>query len=776
MKSLVSKFLLSICLFGVVAVRAQTYTQTIKGRIIDSESRQAVVGATVMVTSMQPAKGVTTDVEGYFRLSGVPVGRHSLRISSVGYDENVIQELVVGSGKEVELSIQLSESLRLLEEVKVKAQKEHGTPLNDMASVSARSFSVEQTKRYAAAINDPARMALSFAGVASNSDDSNALIIRGNSPKGVLWRMEGVEIPNPNHFAEEGATGGGISALSINVLSNSDFFTSAFPAEYGNATSGVFDLKMRKGNSEKREYAMQLGVMGLDVAAEGPIGRKKGASYLANYRYSTLAILEKLGFSPAGDATPLFQDGAFKLHFPIRQKATLSVWGMGGLSKQIRNRTLSTDAFHSDRGVVGLKYVHLINERTFAEFIASWAAFRSTYEYNRTDRVDWESQNYTNTALRFSALLHHKFNAQHSLRTGLIMSNLGYNLFDIDVFGNNRRVLIDQAGDTQLIQAYAQWKYRISNNLTLNAGAHLMRLRLNNNTSLEPRLGIRWQAKPQHAFTGGLGVHSRTEAISMYLAQVRVSDTRTEAINRNLKLMRSVHWVGGYEFRPNSAWRLQTELYFQQHTNVPIGPVATQNVFLQTESLLNLMEGYVADSLVSAGTGRNYGIELTVERFLTNVIYLLSTTSLYEAKYTPRDGLERDSRFNGNFVQNVLAGKEWKLGKKKSNVLAFNIRALWAGGNRYVPIDLPASIKAGRTIRNFKAAYTEQLPNYFRLDTRLSYTKNKKRSTSTVSLDIQNVSNRLNLYQPFYDNGSKTIRFDSQMGLIPVLNWRLEFW
>jgi hypothetical protein len=754
---------------------AQQFTQTIKGRITDAESRQPIVGATVLVLGMQSIKGATTDTKGYFKLSEVPVGRHSIKISSVGYDENLIQELVVGSGKEVELSIQLNESLQQLAEVNVKSQKEYGAALNEMASVSARSFSVEQAKRYAAAINDPARMALSFAGVASNSDDSNALIIRGNSPKGVLWRMEGVEIPNPNHFGEEGSTGGGISALSVNVLANSDFFTSAFPAEYGNATSGVFDLKLRKGNNEKREYAMQLGVMGLDVAAEGPLGKKGGASYLANYRYSTLAILSGLGINPAGDATPEFQDGAFKLHFPIKQKAMLSVWGMGGLSRQIRRRVLSTDAFHSDRGVLGLNYVHFINERTYTEVIASWAAFRTTYEYNRTDRIDWEKNNYTNQAYRLSGMIHHKINARHALRTGLIMSNLSYKLYDIDVLANTSRERINQRGYTQLWQAYGQWKYRVSPAFTLNLGTHLLGLRLNRSTSIEPRLGLRWQVAPRHALTGGVGIHSRTEAISMYLAQVRVSDTRTEAVNRQLKLMKSLHSVLGYEYRPAGTWRLQVEGYYQHHYQVPIGPTGTKSAFLRTESLLNLMDGYVTDSLVSDGKGRNYGVELTVERFLTRGVYLLATTSLYQAKYTARDGVERNSRFNGNFVQNVLAGKEWKVGRKQSNLLALNLRGLWAGGNRYIPIDLAASRKAGRTIRNYTAAYSEQLPAYFRLDTRISFTKNRKRSTSTVSIDVQNLTNRANFYQPLYDNATKSIRFDTQMGLIPILNWRLEF-
>ncbi|MEL7428308.1 MAG: carboxypeptidase-like regulatory domain-containing protein, partial [Bacteroidota bacterium] len=291
-------------------------TQTIKGTIIDQASEEPIIAANILLLNLEPVIGTATELDGSFRLEKVPVGRHSLRISCLGYEDAFIHELEVGSGKEVVLQIKLTESLVTMEEVVVKAERLNGTPNNDMASVSARSFSVEQTKRYAAAVNDPARMALSFAGVSTRDDEGNEIVIRGNSPRGLLWRMEGVEIPTPNHFSDQGASGGGISALSVNMLANSDFLVSAFPAEYGNAMSGVFDLKLRNGNNEKREYALQAGFLGLDLAAEGPIGPKGGASYLANYRYSTLSILGRLGVFDITDGESVFQDAAFKVQVP----------------------------------------------------------------------------------------------------------------------------------------------------------------------------------------------------------------------------------------------------------------------------------------------------------------------------------------------------------------------------------------------------------------------------------------------------------------------------
>lgn len=437
--------LLTICSFGFNLI-AQPLTQTIKGKVVDIETRQPLIGANVTVVSTNPQKGSSTDTEGNFKITEIPVGRHALKITFLGYENGLVQELVVGTGKEIDLTIRLTESLQQLDAVTIKASTQQGTALNDMATVSARSFSVEQVKRYAAAINDPARMALTYAGVAGNSEQSNALIIRGNSPKGVLWRMEGVEIPNPNHFAEEGATGGGISALSVNVLSNSDFFTGAFPAEYGNATSGVFDLKLRKGNQDKREYAVQVGVMGADIAAEGPFSQKNKASYLVNYRYSSLELLKRIGIKIAGDATPDFQDAAFKLHVPVGKIGALSLWGMGGLSRQIQQRTTQNDAFHSNRAVVGLNYTHFITNKSFLDASLSWAASQQTYDASQLKRVYIREENFTNQAYRLSVQFNHKFNPQHSLRIGGIVSNLHFDLLDKTLDGTKTSIFLDQKG------------------------------------------------------------------------------------------------------------------------------------------------------------------------------------------------------------------------------------------------------------------------------------------------------------------------------------------
>lgn len=240
----------------------------------------------------EPLRGTTADIHGNFRFEAVSVGRRNFKVIHLGYQPLTISEVMVGSGKEIVLNIKLEESPLVLNEVIVRPNSTKDRPVNKMAIVSARTFSVEETSRYAGGMDDPARLASAFAGVSTTQTTSNAIIIRGNSPRGVLWRFEGVDIPAAFHFPNvDFIGGGGFTVLSNQMLRNSDFFTGAFPAEYGNALSGVFDIRMRTGNSEKREYTAQINMLGSDVSAEGPFKKGCSSTYLFNYRYSTLGLV-----------------------------------------------------------------------------------------------------------------------------------------------------------------------------------------------------------------------------------------------------------------------------------------------------------------------------------------------------------------------------------------------------------------------------------------------------------------------------------------------------
>ncbi len=312
---------------------AQQFTNTIKGKVIDKDSRQPLIGVNILLLNSNPLRSANTDENGDFKIENVPVGRQSLKFSYVGYDDAVVSEILVVSAKELLLNMEMQEKVTNMKDVQIIAQKDKSKANNDFAPISARSFSAEEMNRYAGTQNDPARMAQSFAGVVTANDENNQIVVRGNSPRGLLWRMEGVEIPNPNHFAgSEGSTGGGVSILSSNMLTNTDFYSGAFAAEYGNALSGVFDVNFRKGNTEKWEFTLKAGVLGAEANIEGPFSKKYKGSYHINYRYSTLDLFALMGFDIGGSVTPKYQDVNFNFYFPTKKAGSFTLFGIGGIS------------------------------------------------------------------------------------------------------------------------------------------------------------------------------------------------------------------------------------------------------------------------------------------------------------------------------------------------------------------------------------------------------------------------------------------------------------
>lgn len=776
MKQVLFFLFLNCCL--IPHLHGQQLSQTVRGQVVDAESRMPLIGANVVIIGTDPLQGSATDTEGYFRIEKVPVGRHNLRISYLGYEDAWIHELLVGAGKEIVLNIELTESVLLAEGITITAEADKGDALNDMAVVSARMFTVEETKRYAASVNDPARMAMNFAGVAANTDLQNDIVIRGNSPRGLLWRIEGIEVPNPNHFASTGSSGGGISILSANMLANSDFFTGAFPAEYGNALSGVFDIKLRNGNNEKREYALQAGILGLDFAFEGPFSKEYNGSYLVNYRYSTLAAFDLLGIDVVGDAVPKFQDLSFKLKLPTKKLGSFSIWGLGGKSSQAETTNDYRYNFLSDMGALGVNHVLFLDKKTYLESVISFSASRSSYVEDQFDDPSLPElvyqDNLVNRSFRVSTLFNRKFNAKNTLRTGVIFSQLGFNLFSEGEDGGEIKRYIDNQGSSQLYQSYAQWKHRFNEKLTLNTGLHYTFLGISQQQSLEPRLGLRWQFTPKQSLNIGYGVHSRIHDMTIYFAQRFVGD-RFYQINKNLALTKANHYVIGYDNMLSKDLHLKVEVYYQQLKNAPISPDFYDDPEKRVLSGLNATNGFTTDSLVSEGTGRNYGLEITFEKFFTNNYYFLLTTSLFESKYDDRDDIERNTRFNNRYIFNVLGGKEFKVGKDKNNLIGLNMKGVLVGGNRYVPANVPASIAEQRAIYEWDQAFEPKVDDYFRIDFRLSYRKNKNKHATIISLDIQNLTNRENIYTQYFDEDDLRVETITQLGLLPVLNYRLEF-
>lgn len=765
-------FFVLVVLF-VYPAFSQQLTQTIRGTITESSLQTPVTGATVTVGQ----KSVITDDKGNFKIIGLNIGTYLVRVSHISFEELQLDNIAVNSGKETVLVLPLQMKVRKEAEIVVMGNSRKNKPLNELSVVSSRAFTVEETRRYAAAVNDPLRMATAFPGVANTSDGQNNISIRGNAPTGLLWKMEGVDIPNPNHFGMAGSAGGGISILSAQLLSNSDFVTGAFAAEYGNALSGVFDLRLRKGNNEKTEFTAEAGVLGLNLAAEGPLAAFYKGSYLVNYRYSTLSLLGKMGLE-IGEASTDFQDLSYNISLPTARIGNFTLFGFNGLSSQVQDPEFDESNWESD----GDRYSGKFKSNTFMNGIThnvslnNKMSLRSALSYSkalqRYDEVYAELDKTLTNSYRdnnvtskwaLNSTLNYKIDNQQLIRAGFILSSVNYNYFQRSRENITEPVeeKINVKGHTQTAQAFAQWQYRLTNDISVNSGFHFLHLFLNNTSSVDPRASVKWDIDQKNAVSFGYGLHSQVQGMGVYFTK--------ESNNKNLDFTKAHHFVLSYSRSLQKNLRFKTELYYQHLFDLPVSDSDTS-----TFSTANIEGGYVAKGLINQGKGRNYGIELSLEKYFNNSYYYMLNTSLYQSKYTALDGIERNTAFNGGHTVNIIAGKDF-VSQNNRKVFGVNIKTVYSGGLRTTPVDMEASQAKGYNVYVEEQAFSLQNPAYFRADIRLSMKWNKRHSTSTLSLDIQNVTNRQNIYTRIYDAFTGEMRDIYQSGLIPVLNYKVEF-
>jgi hypothetical protein len=778
--------LLSLVLVTISSItNAQIPAQTIKGTVVDKSTQAPLPGAAVILLNTSPLLGSTTDVNGKFRIERVPVGRYDVKASYIGYEPGIIRELLVGSGKEVVIDFEMQELARQLVAVEIKATNNKQKAINPMATVSARQLSVEESSRYAGGFDDPARLASAFAGVAS-SMASNGIVVRGNAPKGLLWKLEGVEIATPSHFSNVTTLGGGgITALSSQMLANSDFYTGAFPAEYGNAVSGVFDIKLRNGNSDRREQTIKLSTIGIDLASEGPFVKGKNASYLFNYRYSTFSLIAPLLPEDAGGIS--YQDFSFKTCFSLRKAGTLSFWGLA--STDVSGAKAEKDSllwkYDQDRedqknrssvGAAGVSHKIILSKKSFLNSSLSASGYGMIWKIDRfnneTIMQPLQDIDFTNWKYSFSTNLSHKFNSRHTLKAGFNIDRLNYNIgiSHADTPGEPMLTIVDEKGHSYLMQTFVQSKINLSDLLSINAGFHSQYFALNNHGTIEPRAGLRWEFRPGKAISFGYGNHSQLEMLNFYLVQQQTENGIIKP-NKELNFSRANHFVAAYDLAIGKHMRFKAEAYYQNLYKVPVIPNSSF-------SMLNLEnEWFLTDTLLNTGKGKNFGIDLTMERFLSDGYYFLVTSSVFDSKYTGGDSKWRNTRYNGHFVTNLLYGKEWNINRSNGNknILSANGRITFMGGNRISPVDKLATLAKGEVVYDETRAFEDKKPNVFYADLTISYTINHRKYAGTWSVQLMNVTGTKEFYGYRYNQLNRTIDKQEEVTMIPNISYKIEF-
>lgn len=785
------KILLTVMAFGMYFIsnsQLTNLTQTIRGTVTDEQSGNVLSGITVSLEGDNSRSGIT-DSSGSFSIYNIPVGRQTIRVSSAGYEETLMRNIEVTSSKEVVLDIRLRERIVKLDEVVIKAGRSKDRALNDAALVSARQFSVDEAVRYSGTRNDPSRMAQNFAGVSGSNDARNDIVIRGNSPAGVLWRMDGIDIPNPNHYSTLGSTGGPVTILNTNTLKNSDFITSAFPAQYGNALAGVFDLRMRNGNDSKYEFLGQMGFNGFEFGAEGPLSKETKSSFLVDYRYSLIAVVQKAGLDVGtGAATPYYQDLNFKINMPTKKAGTFSLFGLGGESHiqfsaidkdnlySTNDGSLRDRNFKSMTGVTGLSHTYFFNKNTSGKLVLAVSGLYSKYEETFYNNPKPENTAFykKNVQLKYSVgyTINSKINKQNQVTAGVVADIIRLKLMNEYIPDGDSvlRTLFDTKRNVTLLRGFVNYSHRFTGKLSTNLGVYSQLFTLNNSYAAEPRFNIKYQFKPDQSVSFGAGMHSQTQPLEVYFYESAISGGQTVLTNKELGFVKSVHTVIGYDVNFSKHMRLKAEVYGQYIYDAAVEMNATSFSMLNSGA-----DFYFPDKkdLVNNGKGKNYGVELTLERFLNKGFYFLITSSVFQSKYRGSDNVWRNTAFNSNFALNFLAGKEIQLNKKSS--VGVDTRFTWAGGQRYTPFDVTASEAAGYVVFRENEAYSLQHPDYMRLDLKFSYTRNGRKTTQKWYIDLQNLTNQDNIYIRTLNPKDGSTGVINQIGFFPNINYQVTF-
>lgn len=787
MKSL---FFSLIILLGLPALgHAQSQTQNVRGTIIDLDNLQAITGVAVRIEGL--SLGAYSDSTGAFLIKNVPLGRHVVSASIISHQPYTSEPFIVRSAKESILAIEMVEGEYTIEGITIEVEN-YSTD-----DPGLKRIDIENSEYKAGAIADPGRILAAEPGVVAPQDNNSDIVIRGNSPAGLLWRLEGIDIPNPNHFARKGSSGGGITVFSAQLLSESSFSTGAFAADYGNAISGVMDMRFRKGNSFERDYRFKLGLLGIDLAAEGPLGNG-GASYLVNYRYSTLGILNDLGFRLVGPRVDNnFQDLSFNLFFPT-ENGSLTFFGIGGLSSEVwdvdttnlfgssPNLRTTTD-FLTNMGALGMTYTRTLNNKSYLRFALAAVGSQvvddddtldvsslnpnvafTTAQLNALPSVALDRETYNDSRISTHLFYNNKLSKELNLRVGAMFSQIQFGFQDsiLNFNTGNLKSRISGEGSSQLLQAYGRLRWQPNNRLTLNVGLHSMYFALNGSSSLEPRLSANYILSSSDQVSFSYGLHSQVFPLGNYFRSINGN-----LVNRDLALVKAHHLVLSYGHSFSKSLRLRAEAYYQSLFNLPV-----ENDPNSSYMLLNEREGYALQALVSEGRGRNYGLDLSLQQNFARGTFLLLTGSLYESQYmTLTPDRWYNTRFNGNYSGSFALGREWNFKEGKST-FQISARGIVNGGLRQSPLDAAASAKAGYFVPIHDQAWEERVGTYYRLDLRVAYRINSERVSHLISLDVQNATNHLNAREPSYTYANNSLVNDrTQSGLTPIISYQIDF-
>ena len=799
-KSFLRRLVMLVAVMAGVLLPQSVVAQTIKGSVTDAITGEALIGAAVKVAELKDAGGIT-NIDGEFSITITQPGRYTIETSYMGYEPSVLKEVLVAGAKDVVLDITLRESSTDMNEVVIKPRVNKESTVNPTALVGGMMLSMEEASRYAGGYNDPARLVTAFAGVAGQGD-GNGISVHGNAPQFMQYRLEGVEIFSPNHFADLYSAGFGmVSALNSNVITNSDFFVSTFNSSYNNALSGVFDVRMRAGNNSKFENGVQVGSVGIEWTSEGPISKKNNSSFIFNYRYGFSTIARKLKLIDTYGSQYDFQDLSFKLNFPTKKAGTFSAFALGFIDKSW-DVELDIEDIHSIYDASdqeGSLYNALLGASHKIHFDNKWT-WRTTAAYNmqhnKVDMEYWglnfdanhkpigfEGKDYPFSYLKqnedravFNTELSKQVTPRWLLQLG---GEYSHRFFDLN-FRTAENVYEPVSptpyyatkDNTGLASIFWSNLWKPTDNLSFNIGLSGSYFLLSKDFSIEPRASMKWEPGKRHSISLGYGLHSMIEKLDAYFFR----NADGTMANKDLGLSKAHHLLTTYMYKFTDNLNLRFNAYYQYGFDTPVG--INGSTFCTVNRLFN----YIEEPLVNEGNTRNYGADITLEHYMSRGFYGQVNGSLFKSEYRGLDKKWRNQLYDRGYMVKVLGGKEWMIGKRKQDVFNVSVKYTLQGGLRHTPIDvdaMKANVAAGiindQPIYKEDEAMTLQFDPTSILDLTVSYKINRKNVGHTIAFEGVNILQHETPYAVHYDLGTGQLRVDKSGISLPNIYYRIDF-
>jgi len=789
----------------LLPVISQTLSaQTLRGTVTDAVTGEPLAGATVIITELSN-KWAVADDNGAYRIDVTPSGRYTIEASFIGYEPSIMKEVLIAGSKEIIADIALRENSNELAEAIVKPRVNKMATVNPTALVGGVMLSMEEATRFAGGYNDPARLVSSFAGISASSN-GNGVSVHGNAPQMMQYRIEGVEVFTPNHYNDFYEAGFGmVSALNANVIGNSDFMVSTFNANYSNSLSGVFDVKMRTGNSSKYENIVQIGTVSEEITAEGPVSRKNNSSYIINYRYGFTSLANKLGLIDADETTFDFQDFSLKLNFPTRHAGTFSIFALGyydgSEDKAMNIGDISTiyDASRQKGNMWGLltgatHKIHFNNKWTWRTTMAYngqhihtdigyWGLQRNAdnvlttpISYEEPKAVlPYSDQKMNEDRILVNTEVSRQLTSQWLLQFGLDYShrffNLGYSSTDYVYSNAPFTDWVKTKGNTGLGSIFWQNIIKPSSKLSINLGVNATYFAFSKDFSIEPRASMKWDPDERNSFSLGYGLHSMTERMDAYFYE-----ENGRQVNKDLGLSKAHHLLATYIYKFNDNLNLRLNAYYQYGFKTPVG--INGSTFCSVNRFMN----YFDEPLVNDGNTRNYGTDITLEQYMSRGFYGQVNASLFKSEYRAQDNIWRHQLYDRGYTAKILGGKEWMVGRNKQNVLNISLKYTLQGGLHYTPMDLDAMnalMDAGEMLEQEifkdKEAMSCQYSPEHTVDFTISFKINGKKVSHTIAFEGLNILQNETPFAQRYDIRTRTVKTDKTGLSLPNLFYRLDF-